>query len=411
MKNENRFIHISKVLLLAFVLTAGLQHVSAQSWTAPVSSPPANNVYAPLNVGTSVQLKNAGLIINAASPGSAYGLVVPYGKVNIGSTTPASSEKLEVAGSINLTGGGCYKVNGTCLTGGSGSLPSGILNQTMRYNGSAWVGDSNIFNTGTRVGIGTTQPQATLHVTNNSADSNGLIRISRQAGGGNSTLQLYKGIPSAYTGWAAVNNASNNFELNFDAVENGSGTNLVTVNSGNKNFGIGTSGVIDAVSKVNVGGKIRIDLLTPSYGSDLSAYRDALDIIVGQPSGAPTTDRARIITNKPNFEFWHRPSAGDPGSTASLIVENVEADGILSAQFIKLKPDNVATVPAHKFLTAVQTDGSADWKYVGAQGGEEFEALTGGRADCEPGSGKVVTGISVVAGDVTGVWCKALQAF
>ena len=44
------------------------------------------------------------------------------------------------------------------------SLPSGTIGQTLRHDGSNWVADSLLYNTGTEIGIGTTNPQSILDV-------------------------------------------------------------------------------------------------------------------------------------------------------------------------------------------------------------------------------------------------------
>lgn len=51
-----------KVLVIALLFTAGLSFVSA--WTGPTATPPGNNVPAPINVGTSAQVKNGDLSVN-----------------------------------------------------------------------------------------------------------------------------------------------------------------------------------------------------------------------------------------------------------------------------------------------------------------------------------------------------------
>ncbi len=48
--------------------------------------------------------------------------------------------------------------------GGSGSLPTGSSGQTLRHNGTDWVANSNIYNDGSNVGIGTTEPNAKLDI-------------------------------------------------------------------------------------------------------------------------------------------------------------------------------------------------------------------------------------------------------
>ncbi|MEK7509773.1 MAG: hypothetical protein AAB605_03610, partial [Patescibacteria group bacterium] len=54
--------HFVSLLALVFVLV-GIAVV--QAWTGPTAAPPNGNVSAPINVGTTDQVKNAGLGINA----------------------------------------------------------------------------------------------------------------------------------------------------------------------------------------------------------------------------------------------------------------------------------------------------------------------------------------------------------
>ncbi|MEK7509377.1 MAG: hypothetical protein AAB605_01540, partial [Patescibacteria group bacterium] len=54
--------HFVSLLALFFVLV-GIAFV--QAWTGPTAPPPTPNVSAPINVGTTDQVKNAGLGINA----------------------------------------------------------------------------------------------------------------------------------------------------------------------------------------------------------------------------------------------------------------------------------------------------------------------------------------------------------
>jgi len=94
-------------------------------------------------------------------------------KVGIGTTSPA--ERLDVAGTAQMTG---FKMstgasNGYVLTsdaGGVGTwqavtgLPSGTSGQTLRHDGTNWVANSQLYNDGGNVGIGTTSPTQKLDV-------------------------------------------------------------------------------------------------------------------------------------------------------------------------------------------------------------------------------------------------------
>lgn len=87
-----------------------------------------------------------------------------------GATGPTGAQGLQgIAGPTGPTGSqgltgptGAQGVTGA--TGPTGPLVAGSVNQTLRYNGSDWEASSNIWNTGSNVGIGTTNPQATLEV-------------------------------------------------------------------------------------------------------------------------------------------------------------------------------------------------------------------------------------------------------
>jgi hypothetical protein len=102
------------------------------------------------------------------------------GQIGIGTISP--SEKLEVNGNIILSGGpvSTYRVKNLASPSVSsdaatkgyvdeqivGKVENGTLSgQTLRWNDGKWVSSSNLFNSNTNVGIGTTSPTKKLDVT------------------------------------------------------------------------------------------------------------------------------------------------------------------------------------------------------------------------------------------------------
>ncbi len=59
-------------LSLALLILVGYNFISAQSWTAPTGTPPANNAAAPVNIGTTAQDKNGTFTANKLGVISSY---------------------------------------------------------------------------------------------------------------------------------------------------------------------------------------------------------------------------------------------------------------------------------------------------------------------------------------------------
>jgi hypothetical protein len=83
------------------------------------------------------------------------------GYVGIGVSNPAY--QLEVGGDINITGS--FRINGVAIGGGSGTVTgTGTTNYIAKWSGSSAIGNSQIFDNGTNVGIGTASPSFKLDV-------------------------------------------------------------------------------------------------------------------------------------------------------------------------------------------------------------------------------------------------------
>jgi hypothetical protein len=89
-------------------------------WSEPTDFPPADNVAAPLNTGSSGQSKSSGLWLNTG--GADVGLIVEHGKVGIGTVDP--SQSLHVDGSMRLTGA-FYDGNNSAGTSGQALVSTG----------------------------------------------------------------------------------------------------------------------------------------------------------------------------------------------------------------------------------------------------------------------------------------------
>ncbi len=186
----------------AFILSVSIASLAVSytifAWLNPSQDPPAVNTTTPINVGGTNQSKSgdlsigSGLKIWLSKLGDSFALkndsgttllVIGQQDGNTGIGTTSPDAKLEVAGQVKITGGapaadkllvsdatglGSWKT--ATEIGIGGTLPAGTSGQTLRHNGAAWIGDGNLYNDGTNVGIGTATPSAKL-------DLNGQIRI------------------------------------------------------------------------------------------------------------------------------------------------------------------------------------------------------------------------------------------
>ncbi|MGB2580458.1 MAG: hypothetical protein WBC83_02080, partial [Minisyncoccia bacterium] len=124
-----------KVLLLSFVLTAGLSYVYA--WTAPTYSPPSGNVSAPINVGSVTQTKTGDICTIFGGTTKCLSMVVLEPPAT--ATLSASPTSIAYGAASTIT---WSSTNATsCTAGGawsgakatSGSVGTGALTASQTY--------------------------------------------------------------------------------------------------------------------------------------------------------------------------------------------------------------------------------------------------------------------------------------
>lgn len=128
------------------------------------------------------------------------------GNVAIGASNP-STERLKVNGGIELgnalgTNAGTLRWTGSdfegydgatwkSLTATGGGMPGGTAGQTLRHDGSNWIGTSNLYNNGTNIGIGTTAPTSQLHLEGSAGTQE--ILVNQTSPTGSASLRLKTG--------------------------------------------------------------------------------------------------------------------------------------------------------------------------------------------------------------------------
>ena len=100
------------------------------------------------------------------------------GGIRFGTTTGAH------AGTLRWTGNDFEGYNGsawTSLTATGTDLPPGSMGQTLRHTGAGWAASSNLYNDGTHIGIGTSNPEWRLDVDGDmrlgSGSANGMVAL------------------------------------------------------------------------------------------------------------------------------------------------------------------------------------------------------------------------------------------
>lgn len=157
---------------LAFLLAAALLVAATLSaWSGPTATAPAGNVPAPINVGTTDQVKNAGLSVNALT---VFGSSYIQSKLGVGVASPIVSG--DFAGSIKIGNGGEL-----CQAVSEGAQRYNSTTKVMEYcNGTAWTSASG----GPHLSAIRTFSTATTNATYTTPANTSFIIVELWGGGG-----------------------------------------------------------------------------------------------------------------------------------------------------------------------------------------------------------------------------------
>ena len=191
-------------------------------------------------------------------------LVGSNGYVGIGTSTP--SKQLDVSGYVKATG---YCIGSVCQTSLAGG--TGTTNYVSKWTSANGQGNSQLFDNGTNVGVGTPSPTSKLHVAGSVYTSGDLI-VRHSNGANNKEFIGFKsggGAVVHHDAAVAVDTSS------ISSFAGARGTSIVTIN----NAGSGPALTIP-------NGKVGIGTTTPAYELEVENATGSAEILVdGKGSG------------------------------------------------------------------------------------------------------------------------------
>ncbi len=259
---------------------------------------------------------------------------------NVGVGTASPSAKLEVAGQLKITGGspGANKVltsdasglaSWTALSGG---VPgSGTLNRVAKWTpNGAMIGNSQIFDDGSRVGIGTASPGVDLDVLGSHVSGLGMARLKST-----NAAFLVLDSPTSDAGLRLQTNADDRWLLGIRAtnkfkISNASDTNVVTIEQGG-DVGIGTD---NPLAKLHIlsGGDVNAPQvrISQTTNDDFARVRlkspglEAWDIAVGR-------DHMNFFVFNPNTNVMSLTKSGNVGIGTTAPGFKLDVAGVIRA--------------------------------------------------------------------------------
>jgi len=301
------------------------------------------------------------------------------GNIGIGVASPAT--KLDVNGQIKISGGspGLNKILTSDTVGlatwktaselglAGGLVGTGSTNYVAKFIGAGALGDSQIVDNGTNVGVGISNPNYTLHVNQKTSGTGVYIQLSNVASGSATTDGLLLGV-DASGNTAIINREASNLRFLTSNTER-----MIISGSGDVGVGISTP-LAKTHIRSDVVGKPALMLANSSYdivwGTN-ETYR------LGEWDGTTFTERMSIL------------DAGQVGIGLTAPVQALEiGDTAIGVARIRITDTNdnpelqlqYGTGDAHWGIYSNQTSANSFniWSYNGGLSGDRLTILQSG---------------------------------
>jgi hypothetical protein len=249
-----------------------------------------------------------GNILTTTSPATQWttsGANIYYNTGNVGINNASPAYKLDVGGDINITG--AFRINGTAIgTGGGGGVSgSGTTNFITKWSGATSLTNSLIFDNGTGISIGSSNPLYKFTVQPNTNLNFGVGFASLNA---TDDSIFVNAVNNTYGAIPLLLNASHiGFYIGFSEALRITSSKIVLINT---TSGISGGGQLQVNGDVNISGTFKVNGVAIGTGGGGS----------GNLSGSGTYAQVPIFTASQtlgNSAFYASP-LGDSGSYGGI---------------------------------------------------------------------------------------------
>jgi hypothetical protein len=288
------------------------------------------------------------------------------------SGTSGSSGSSGVSGAAGSSGSsGQTGAAGSSGTSGAGTI-SGTTNYVAKFTGSTTIGNSQIFDNGTNVGINNILPSSTLTVgTASTGQSAGDNSVIARLGGSNTGGKVY-GLTVANTGAAAVNNESIISFVNGPDWSATGAISTITVNASNAlsdmRFYVYSGALVNRMTLNNAGnlsvtGTISASNFSGSSSGTNTGDQTNITGTAGSETLVTVTNRGSVTTN--TIQIGKLGIGRAAGSNESISVENPEGtwliQGFRSGSSIGGLHTNSGVLHVQAADVRIQASSTATW--------------------------------------------------